>query len=101
MGDVVERGSPEDDGEDAKDNERTEQRYAEPASNKQYGVGSGPNFRKKKQRYAEPASNKQYGVGSGPNFRKKKWTRGNDSLFIFVTPVYSILIPRVLCCIYY
>ena len=42
-------------------------------------------------RYAEPAASKQYGVEVG---KKEKWTRGNDSLFIFVVP---ILIPMVLC----
>ena len=47
--------------------------------------------------YAEPASNKQYGVEVS---KKEKWTRGNDSLFIVVAPVCSIPIPMVLCCIY-
>ena len=70
-----ERASFEDDGEDDKDNERTTEQRFEVAES--YEIRT--------------AASKQYGVEVS---KKEKWTRGNDSLFIFVVP---ILIPMVLC----
>ena len=82
-----ERASFEDDGEDDKDNERTtEQRFE---------VAESYEIRTAAESYEiRTAASKQYGVEVS---KKEKWTRGNDSLFIFVVP---ILIPMVHCCIY-
>ena len=82
-----ERASFEDDGEDDKDNERTtEQRFE---------VAESYEIRTAAESYEiRTAASKQYGVEVS---KKEKWTRGNDSLFIFVVP---ILIPMVLCRIY-
>ena len=79
-----ERASFEDDGEDDKDNERTtEQRFE---------VAESYEIRTAAESYEiRTAASKQYGVEVS---KKEKWTRGNDSLFIFVVP---ILIPMVLC----
>merc|ERR1712173_527759 len=87
LGDV-ERTSPEDEGEDDKDNERTEQRFECAESYKAYAEAG---IERVKRHTLRLASNKQYGVEVS---KKEKWTRGNDSLFIVVAPVCFYSYPH-------